>query len=180
MVSLITREMASSHEWETFPNSHRQHGTTPTIDTVMPIGTTSMNKDIRLTIDRKDITGTARTLYVTTENILQNLTPEYTRLSQVANVILSVQLPLISRNTWMRRLLLHQTNQKTSLPLSRHQNAPENLRGSTFHEKVIRHPSSLVHTIDIGAKTEIVHIGRKSHNKCAVITMIGNRSQKAL
>ena len=57
---------------------------------------------------------------------------------------------------------------------------PENLRGSTFCEKVIRHPSSHVHTTDIGAETEIVHIGRKSHNKCAVITMIGNKSQKGL
>ena len=57
---------------------------------------------------------------------------------------------------------------------------PENLRGSTFHLKVIRHPSSLVHSTDIGAETEIVHIGRKFHNECTVITMIGNRSQKAL
>ena len=34
----------------------------PIIDTVIPIGTASMTKDIRLTIDGKDITGTARTL----------------------------------------------------------------------------------------------------------------------
>ena len=54
-------------------------------------------------------------------------------------------------------------------------NAPENLRGSVFCE-VIRHPSYLVHTTDIGAETEIIHIGRKSHNECTVITMIGNRS----
>ena len=32
----------------------------PTVDTVMPIGTALMTKDIRLTIDRKDITGMAR------------------------------------------------------------------------------------------------------------------------
>ena len=56
-------------------------------------------------------------------------------------------------------------------------NVPENLRGSTFYEKVVRHQSSLT---NIGAETEIVHIGRKSHNECAVITRIGNRSQKAL
>ena len=56
---------------------------------------------------------------------------------------------------------------------------PENLRESAFHEKVVRHPSSLAHTTNIGAETEIVHIGRKSHNECTVITMIGNRSQKA-
>ena len=56
---------------------------------------------------------------------------------------------------------------------------PENLR-STCHEKVIRHPSSPVHNTDIGAETEIVHIGRKSHNECAVITMIGARNQKVL
>ena len=41
------------------------------------------------------------------------------------------------------------------------------------------HPSSLVHTTDIGAETKIVHIRRKSHNECTVITMKGNRSQKA-
>ena len=29
-------------------------------------------------------------------------------------------------------------------------------------------------------ETEIVHIGRKSQNECAVVTMIGARSQKAL
>ena len=57
---------------------------------------------------------------------------------------------------------------------------PENLRGSAFCEKFVKHPSSPVHTTNIDAETEIVHIGRKSHNKCAVITMIGNRSQKAL
>ena len=57
---------------------------------------------------------------------------------------------------------------------------PENLTGSTFYEKVIRHPSSPVNTSNIGAETENVHIGSKSHNECAVITMIGARSQKAL
>ena len=55
----------------------------------------------------------------------------------------------------------------------------EDLRGITFHEKVIRHPSSPVNTSNIGAETEIVHIGRKSHNECTVIIIIGARSQKA-
>ena len=54
------------------------------------------------------------------------------------------------------------------------------LRGSTFHEKVIRHPSSSVNNSNIGAETEIVHIDRKAHNECTVITMLGARSQKAL
>ena len=54
---------------------------------------------------------------------------------------------------------------------------PENLRGSAFCEKVVSHPSSLVHTTNIGAKTEIVYIGRKSHNECIRIIKIGNRSQ---
>ena len=58
--------------------------------------------------------------------------------------------------------------------------APENLRGSAFHEKVVRHPSSLVHTTNIGAETEIFHIEKMFQNEWAVITMIGNRSQKAL
>ena len=34
--------------------------------------------------------------------------------------------------------------------------------------------------IHLGSETKIVHIGRKSHNECTVITMIGARSQKAL
>ena len=57
---------------------------------------------------------------------------------------------------------------------------PENLRGRTFHEKVIRHPSSPVNTSNIGAETDIVHIGRKYHNECAVVNTIGAKSQKAL
>ena len=32
----------------------------------------------------------------------------------------------------------------------------------------------------MSSENEIVHIGRKSQNECAVITMIGARSQKAL
>ena len=60
------------------------------------------------------------------------------------------------------------------------ENEPENLRGNTFHEKVIRHPSSPVNTSNIGAETEIAHIGRKSQNECAVITMTGAMSQKTL
>ena len=57
----------------------------------------------------------------------------------------------------------------------------ENLRGNDFQVKDIRQPTSLVHnthnSVDIDAETEIVHIGRKSHYECAVITKIGNRSQ---
>ena len=114
--------------------------------------------------------------------MLQSPTPEYMRLSHVANVILSAQLPLIERNSWMRKMFLHQKSPKKKLvyPSQDIKNVPENLRGSAFHEKVVRHPSSLVHTTNIGAETEIVHIDRKSHNECTVITMIGNRSQKAL
>ena len=52
--------------------------------------------------------------------------------------------------------------------------------GSTLYKKVIRHPPSPVNNSNIGAVTEIVHIGRKSYNECAVITMIGARNQKAL
>ena len=57
---------------------------------------------------------------------------------------------------------------------------PENLKGSTFHGKVIRHPSSPVNTSNIGAETEIVHTGRKSCNECTLITTVGAKSQKAL
>ena len=71
----------------------------PTINTVMPIGTAIMTKDVIVTVVRKDITGTTRALWVITGNMLQSPTPEYMRLSHVVNVILSVQLPLILRNT---------------------------------------------------------------------------------
>ena len=57
---------------------------------------------------------------------------------------------------------------------------PEPLRGSAFSEEVIRHSSSHVSTPTLGSETEIVHIGRMSQNECAVITVIGARSQKAL
>ena len=57
---------------------------------------------------------------------------------------------------------------------------PVSLRGSAFHEENIRHSSSCVNISNIGSETEIVHIGRNSQNKCAVITMTGVRSQKAL
>ena len=57
---------------------------------------------------------------------------------------------------------------------------PEKLGGSAFHEESIRHSSSHVNTSNISSETKIVHIGRKSQNVCAVITMIGARSQKAL
>ena len=60
----------------------------------------------------------------------------------------------------------------------------ENLRGNDFQERDIRQPTSLVHStgnyVDMDVETEIVHIGRKSHNECAVITTISNRNQKAL
>ena len=58
--------------------------------------------------------------------------------------------------------------------------APEILRGNAFHEEVIRHSSSHVNTPTMSSMTEIVQTGRKSQNKCAVITVIGARSQKAL
>ena len=57
---------------------------------------------------------------------------------------------------------------------------PENLRGRAFHEGNIMHSSSHVNTLNMSSETEIVHIGRNSQNECAVITMIGARSKKAL
>ena len=57
---------------------------------------------------------------------------------------------------------------------------PEDLGGNDFPEKDIRQVSSPVHNaIRMDVETEIVHIGRKSHNECAVIATIGNKSQKA-
>ena len=57
---------------------------------------------------------------------------------------------------------------------------PEPLRGSAFSEEVIRHSASHVSTSTLGSEAEIIHIGRRSQNKCAVIMVIGARSQKAL
>ena len=63
MVIHITREMASTvTSGQLFLISIGNMVTPPTIDTVMPIGTTSMTTDIRLTIDGMDITGTTGTL----------------------------------------------------------------------------------------------------------------------
>ena len=59
------------------------------------------------------------------------------------------------------------------------ENGPKNLTGSPFHEENVRHLSSHVYTLNNGSETEIVHIGRKSQNECAVGIMIGARSQKA-
>ena len=169
-----------NHKWVAFPNSHRQHGNTTHHrhsnahrDCINDHRHQADHRWSGHCQDNKSTVGHKR-------NILQDLTPEYMRLSQVVSVILSVWLPLILRSTWMRRLLIHQTHQKLVYPSQDIKNAPKNLRGSTLCQNVIRHPSSPVHTTDTGADTEIVHIGRKSHNKCAVITMIGSRSQKGL
>ena len=69
---------------------------------------------------------------------------------------------------------------KTKLLSQDMEYGPEILRGNAFYEEVIRHSSSHVNTPDMNSETEIVHIGRKSQNKCALITMIGARSQKAV
>ena len=102
------------------------------------------------------------------------------RLSQVVNVTLSAHLPQILRRTRRRRLHLHQSHQKTSYPSQGIEKVPESLRGSAFHEENVRHSPSYVYNTNLDSETEIVHIGRKSQNECAVITMIGDRSQKAL
>ena len=57
---------------------------------------------------------------------------------------------------------------------------PENLGGSAFYKESIRHSSGCVNTSNVSSETEIVHIGRKSQNKYAMIIMLGARSQMAL
>ena len=58
---------------------------------------------------------------------------------------------------------------------------PDPLRGSNPSEEVIRHyDPSYVSTPTLSSETEIVHISRRSQNECAIITVIGERSQKAL
>ena len=59
--------------------------------------------------------------------------------------------------------------------------APDPLRGSVPSKDIIRPSySSQIGTPTSSSKAEIVHIGRKSQNECAIITAIGDRSQKAL
>ena len=58
---------------------------------------------------------------------------------------------------------------------------PDLLRRSDPSEEVIRHSySSQISTHTLSSETEIVHINRRSQNECAVITVIGERSQKAI
>ena len=58
---------------------------------------------------------------------------------------------------------------------------PEPLRGNAFSKEVISHSSPChVSTPTLSSEAEIVHIGRRSQNECAVITVIGDRTQKAL
>ena len=58
---------------------------------------------------------------------------------------------------------------------------PDLLRGSVPSEDIIRpFYSSQINTPAPGSEATIVHIGRKSQNICAIITVIGDRSQKAL
>ena len=58
---------------------------------------------------------------------------------------------------------------------------PDPLRGSVPSEDIIRPSySSQRCTPTSSSEAEIVHFGRKSQNKCAIITVIGDRSQKAL
>ena len=54
----------------------------PTIDTVMPIGTTLMTKDIKLAIDGKGITGTARSKNPVGHN-RKHVTKPHTRIHEV-------------------------------------------------------------------------------------------------
>ena len=84
----------------------------------------------------------------------------------------------------MNKILLPQIHQKTRFPPQNLNTVPEDLRENDFQEKDIRQTTSLVHNtdnpVDMEAETDIVHIGRKSHNECPVITTIGNRSQNTL
>ena len=58
---------------------------------------------------------------------------------------------------------------------------PDPLRGSVHSKDIIRPSySSQKRTPTSSSEAEIVHIGRKSQNKCAIITVIGDGSQKTL
>ena len=111
----------------------------------------------------------------------EGITPGSMKLGLVVNVTQSAQSCQTLSSAWRRRLHLWQPHQKTKLPLSGCEYVPEPFRGSDPSEEIIRHSySSQINTPTLSSETEIVHIGRKSQNKCAIITVIGERSQKAL
>ena len=102
------------------------------------------------------------------------------RLSHVVNAPLSVQIFLTMKITWMNKILLHQTHQKTRFPLSKFKHYAWR-PGRERLEKDIRQATSLIHNATkMDVETEIVNIGRKSHNECAMVITISNRSQKVL
>ena len=58
-------------------------------------------------------------------------------------------------------------------------NMPVNLRGHDNSSDDIRQPSRtsnsyVNNTVNTTDETEIVHIGKKSHSECAVVTVIGD------
>ena len=59
--------------------------------------------------------------------------------------------------------------------------APDPLTGNDPSEEIIRPSfSSQISTPASSSEAEIVHIGRRSQNECAIVTVIGDRSQKAV
>ena len=57
---------------------------------------------------------------------------------------------------------------------------PDPLRGSVSEDIIRPSHSSQISTPTSSSEAEIVHIGRRSQNKCAIITVISDRIQKAL
>ena len=78
--------------------------------------------------------------------------------------------------------LLNQRLQRTSLPPQGFR--PEDLRGHKHTVNNSRHTNAITNSCHDSEynleEAEIIHIGRKSQNKCAVMVTIGNRSYKAL
>ena len=91
-----------------------------TTDRTMPRRTTAMTTAFGQTSNEMDISRTTGIVYVIKVNLPRDLTPEFTRLSQVMSMTLNVQLPLILRSAWRRRLHLHQSHQKNYISLSNH------------------------------------------------------------
>ena len=103
------------------------------------------------------------------------------RLSHVVNAPLSAQIFLTMRITYWTRSSYTRFTKKLDFTSQNLNAVPEDLGGNSFKEKDTRQPTSLVHNArKMDVETEIIHIGRKSHNECAVINTISNRSQKAI
>ena len=91
-----------------------------TINEMNPIRIAAWTITIRHLLDTMVTNRAVGVVQVTRTVLPKDLTPGFTRLSPVVSVTQSDQLHLTLRSTWRKKLSLHQSHQKTKLPLSSH------------------------------------------------------------